>query len=281
MLSITHQAIEEHVRREELFKRAATMQRLLDRLLAKSQGQHLPAAFIEGLEEALALGPSILVAIDLIRRQEVKVAGPDVGGDHDRDDQRIALCLKGRRPVPGWPIQWHMQTPMFDACERCLSREIHYQSQRRRICLDCDHEHRLELSIKDWRASVVQPGAVVAEPTEVTDYCSFPGCTADRFSDGWCNRHYQQWEKDPSRMMPLKRPSPVCKAPGCHRTQLAKGYCRRHYRQLMTKGGITLGPRLKDLGRQCKASGCPEKARKRGWCARHYAQHKVHGQIIL
>ena len=273
--AITSEVLDEHVRREELMRRAGQMHALLDDLLDKARQEQLPAFFIERMEQALSLGPSVLGAIDLIRRQPIKPAEEFVRAE-DTPEQQIARYLKAGEMVPFWYIQWHLRTSMFDACQECLSRNIHYATRRHRVCLDCDAVYKLRMSITQWRKKVVQPPLPSRRHEQVAT-CAFAGCDADAVSKGWCQRHYQQWRNNPKTMSPLENPPPRCAAPGCERTEYAKGYCRRHWRQLNDKGGIVL-TRHKDLGRVCRV--CPEPAQVKGYCPRHWAQMKVHGKIL-
>lgn len=67
--------------------------------------------------------------------------------------------------------------------------------------------------------------------------CKVDGCDNKHHSNGYCNKHYQQYKKYGEGLAPPKEPK-VCSAPNCNNKHYGKGYCHRHYDQYKTYGRI-------------------------------------------
>ena len=257
--------VDEQAFREETHRRAALMVDRLETLLGQARQGKLPAFFVEQLEQAHADGPAIVDALDRMRKEKMVAARNPLSAQ-----ESVREAVKQMRPYDRWSIQWHLRHAGSDACERCLSTEIAYHSQRHRECLECGHHHRLPGTVEQWRASIFADKKPGGQPGPLV--CKFSGCTGDHYGLGFCQRHWQQHKRHPDDMWPI-RPK-QCKVDGCHRSVLALGFCRGHRSQHMKEGAV-VPPRPT----MCQAADCPERAARKGWCPRHYAQVRQHGTI--
>lgn len=69
--------------------------------------------------------------------------------------------------------------------------------------------------------------------------CSVDGCGKPSLYRGWCNAHYQRWQKygDPLGKAPTRPPKPInCQAPDCTRGAKAAGLCIAHYLRKRANG---------------------------------------------
>lgn len=74
----------------------------------------------------------------------------------------------------------------------------------------------------------------------IADICLIENCNlpVKVKSRGWCNGHYQKWQKrgDPTITLRVFRLGEICAVAGCTTKPQAKGYCQKHYRRWKSNG---------------------------------------------
>jgi hypothetical protein len=73
-------------------------------------------------------------------------------------------------------------------------------------------------------------------PARIAPPCSIDGCDDPADSRGWCNRHYIRWRNhgDPQAFL-LSEITEFCSQPGCARRVAKAGLCWKHYRDFKAK----------------------------------------------
>ena len=99
--------------------------------------------------------------------------------------------------------------------------------------------------------------------------CQNLECEMAAFTQGLCQRHYQQ-----SR----RQAADECSVEGCERLVIARGWCSMHYWRWHKSGNVgEVEPRRKGL-RPCKVESCDNRAVTRDdLCATHYQRKRLYG----
>lgn len=110
--------------------------------------------------------------------------------------------------------------------------------------------------------------------------CSVEECERPKYARGWCDAHYERWQKtgDIRPDVPIesrqKRKGLTCKVRECTRPVIARGLCVGHVRR-MDKFGDTL--ESKPLMRPrtgCAVDECNNPHAAKGWCDVHYGPYR-------
>jgi hypothetical protein len=72
--------------------------------------------------------------------------------------------------------------------------------------------------------------------------CTIPNCSRPIHARGWCNEHYDRWQRkgDPSAALPFRRRAhgAICEVPDCGRAHDANGFCTTHNYRLKRHGDV-------------------------------------------
>lgn len=109
--------------------------------------------------------------------------------------------------------------------------------------------------------------------------CSVPGCGSTTLARGWCQTHYQRWQRtgDPLLLKKrLHREIKKCSIDGCDSTAICRGWCSVHYQRWQASGD-PLKTKSFARGLPCIIDGCGKPAESKGCCASHYYRLRKHG----
>lgn len=103
--------------------------------------------------------------------------------------------------------------------------------------------------------------------------CKAPGCNAQVYSNGYCNKHRMQIYKF-GRLRPdiekFKRSmDSKCKEVDCYATPYKEGYCKVHY---LLKYGNAIPRGIDGIANKCSEDNCYALKFHDGYCKNHYRQ---------
>ena len=68
-----------------------------------------------------------------------------------RDLKKTRQCFRHKLPLPGEPLQWHLQTTMYDTCPSCGDPTIEMNGRRHRFCTSCNDDWHLPRGVGEWK----------------------------------------------------------------------------------------------------------------------------------
>lgn len=110
--------------------------------------------------------------------------------------------------------------------------------------------------------------------------CSVEGCDKKHYGKGFCQRHYNSFNRNGDPLAAKPRRSPqlgrVCSEPGCDRKVMGRDLCSMHYKRLWRE------QHLDGVGqKRCSVEGCENIHDSKGFCAAHYSALVTHGDPLV